>query len=114
MCQELKQACMCGVGGTPFPFSHAQMNQYRTTDRRPIDPTTIVQLRVHNPAAPREPHSPASSDSSASDLGCTPRNPRSPSHAASFLQNPYYFMFVSLAKPDEYTELHWLKDGAVD
>jgi len=29
----------------------------------------------------------------------------------SFLQNPYYFMFASLAKPDEDVELHWLKDG---
>lgn len=27
----------------------------------------------------------------------------------SFLQNPYYFMFASLAKPDEDVELHWLK-----
>ena len=27
----------------------------------------------------------------------------------SFLQNPYYFMFSSLAKPDEDVELHWLK-----
>ncbi|KZT26661.1 hypothetical protein NEOLEDRAFT_198936 [Neolentinus lepideus HHB14362 ss-1] len=27
-----------------------------------------------------------------------------PSYATSFLQNPYYFMFTSLAKPDEDTE----------
>ena len=27
----------------------------------------------------------------------------------SFLQNPYYFMFASLAKPDEDVEIHWLK-----
>jgi Velvet factor len=26
-----------------------------------------------------------------------------------FLQNPYYFMFASLAKPDDDTELHWMK-----
>ncbi len=33
-----------------------------------------------------------------------------PSHQGqSFLQNPYYFMFASLAKPDEDVELHWLK-----
>ncbi|KAJ7191567.1 hypothetical protein GGX14DRAFT_330857, partial [Mycena pura] len=32
-------------------------------------------------------------------------------YAQSFLQNPYYFMFASLAKPDDDTELHWLKDG---
>jgi len=30
-------------------------------------------------------------------------------YAQSFLQNPYYFMFASLAKPDDDTELHWLK-----
>lgn len=33
------------------------------------------------------------------------------SSSSSFLQNPYYFMFASLAKPDEDVELHWLKDG---
>ena len=33
----------------------------------------------------------------------------SPPSAQSFLQNPYYFMFASLAKPDEDVELHWLK-----
>lgn len=32
-----------------------------------------------------------------------------PPSAQSFLQNPYYFMFASLAKPDEDIELHWLK-----
>lgn len=30
-------------------------------------------------------------------------------YAQSFLQNPYYFMFASLAKPDDDKELHWLK-----
>ena len=33
----------------------------------------------------------------------------SPPSAQSFLQNPYYFMFASLAKPDEDVEIHWLK-----
>ncbi|KAF9257900.1 hypothetical protein L218DRAFT_772041 [Marasmius fiardii PR-910] len=32
-------------------------------------------------------------------------------HSSSYLQNPYYFMFASLAKPDDDVELHWLKDG---
>jgi hypothetical protein len=32
-------------------------------------------------------------------------------YAQSFLQNPYYFMFASLAKPDDDAELHWLKVG---
>jgi hypothetical protein len=31
------------------------------------------------------------------------------SYSQSFLQNPYYFMFASLAKPDDDAELHWLK-----
>ena len=30
-------------------------------------------------------------------------------YAQSFLQNPYYFMFASLARPDDDNELHWLK-----
>ena len=29
----------------------------------------------------------------------------------SFLQNPYYFMYASLANPDRDEELHLLKDG---
>ncbi|KIK66522.1 hypothetical protein GYMLUDRAFT_935204 [Collybiopsis luxurians FD-317 M1] len=31
------------------------------------------------------------------------------SYAQSYLQNPYYFMFACLAKPDDDAELHWLK-----
>ncbi|KAG2361093.1 hypothetical protein BDR07DRAFT_1461634 [Suillus spraguei] len=82
--QEPKQARMCGVGA----------------DRRPIDPPPIIQLRVIDPQT-RQPPSPARLDGDDSD----------PSYAHSFLQNPYYFMFASLAKPDDDTELHWLKDG---
>lgn len=33
--------------------------------------------------------------------------------AGPFLQNPYYFMFASLAKPDDDTELHWMKVRSV-
>ncbi|KAI0252299.1 velvet factor-domain-containing protein [Lactifluus subvellereus] len=51
-------------------------------DRRPIDPPPIVQLRVID-------------------------KPTHPPHA----HNPYFFMFASLAKPDDDTELHWMKDG---
>lgn len=77
-------------------------------DRRPIDPPPIVQLRVIDPAANErrrtQDGSPAPSSSSTlhddeMDNG----------YAQSFLQNPYYFMFASLAKPDDDTELHWLK-----
>ncbi|TFK88251.1 hypothetical protein K466DRAFT_585711 [Polyporus arcularius HHB13444] len=86
MRQEPKQARMCGVGA----------------DRRPIDPPPIVQLRVVDPSS-RRPQS-NSSRASSPDLSAPPS-------AQSFLQNPYYFMFASLAKPDEDVELHWLKDG---
>ncbi|KAI6042328.1 velvet factor-domain-containing protein [Pisolithus marmoratus] len=80
--QEPKQARMCGVG----------------SDRRPIDPPPIIQLRVIDKRT-RQP--PAHPDPEDVDLHYT----------HSFLQNPYYFMFASLAKPDDDAELHWLKDG---
>ena len=28
-------------------------------------------------------------------------------YVSSFLQNPYYFMYASLAQPDEDVEIHW-------
>ena len=67
-------------------------------DRRPIDPPPIIQLRVID-AHTRQPPSPANPDADDTD----------PNYANNFLQNPYYFMFASLAKPDDDTELHWLK-----
>ncbi|KAJ7703917.1 velvet factor-domain-containing protein, partial [Mycena rosella] len=111
--QEPKQARMCGIGGK--------------ADRRPIDPPVIVQLRVIDPAQPE----PTSSSSEHSDdkhpdrdrdrdrdsrdreheRESEPPYANLPGYAQSFLQNPYYFMFASLAKPDDDTELHWLKDG---
>ncbi|KAF8214611.1 velvet factor [Mycena galopus ATCC 62051] len=113
--QEPKQARMCGIGGK--------------ADRRPIDPPVIVQLRVIDPAASSSSSHPASSSSAgapssspsrdrenASQDGANADSDDPPytnltSYAQSFLQNPYYFMFASLAKPDDDTELHWLKDG---
>lgn len=80
--QEPKQARMCGVG----------------SDRRPIDPPPIIQLRVIDKRTRQPPSHPEADDSD-------------PTYAHSFLQNPYYFMFASLAKPDDDAELHWLKDG---
>ncbi|KAJ7709381.1 velvet factor-domain-containing protein, partial [Mycena metata] len=98
--QEPKQARMCGIGGK--------------ADRRPIDPPVIVQLRVIDPALASSPASnTANKDTPADeDADTTDDAERDlPSYAQSFLQNPYYFMFASLAKPDDDTELHWLKDG---
>lgn len=65
-----------------------------SADRRPIDPPPIVQLRVVDHATQGSPPSRSS-----------------PSSSQSFLQNPYYFMFASLASPDSDEELHLLKDG---
>ncbi|KAF8814495.1 hypothetical protein BYT27DRAFT_6966287 [Phlegmacium glaucopus] len=112
--QEPKQARMCGVGGK--------------ADRRPIDPPPIVQLRVIDPVAQQSgssttpsrrrrnstsgsaPGSPTPSAASTARLH--PEDPiDAASYAQSFLQNPYYFMFASLARPDDDAELHWLKDG---
>jgi hypothetical protein len=30
----------------------------------------------------------------------------------NYLQNPYYFMYASLAKESDDTEMHWLKVGS--
>ncbi|THH03701.1 hypothetical protein EW145_g6080, partial [Phellinidium pouzarii] len=79
--QEPKQARMCGVG--------------TKADRRPIDPPPVVQLRVVDKGASR---------SSSPDEHSNHYN-------QSFLQNPYYFMYASLASPERDEELHLLKDG---
>ncbi|KIK09393.1 hypothetical protein K443DRAFT_671304 [Laccaria amethystina LaAM-08-1] len=110
--QEPKQARMCGVGGK--------------ADRRPIDPPPIVQLRVIDPSAPSQAANATPSQRRRNSSAATPPGSPSPSassrhlpeahesdagYGQSFLQNPYYFMFASLAKPDDDAELHWLKDG---
>ncbi|KAG2005580.1 hypothetical protein CC2G_001974 [Coprinopsis cinerea AmutBmut pab1-1] len=94
MRQEPKQARMCGVGGK--------------ADRRPIDPPPIVQLRVIDPAANERRRRNEANGSPAPNAD---DDSLDNSYAQSFLQNPYYFMFASLAKPDDDAELHWLKDG---
>ncbi|PPQ82292.1 hypothetical protein CVT25_008442 [Psilocybe cyanescens] len=110
--QEPKQARMCGVGGK--------------ADRRPIDPPPIVQLRVIDPATQGSSTISPSRRRRNSSTGSPPGSPTPSSsstvrqhpddndganYAQSFLQNPYYFMFASLARPDDDNELHWLKDG---
>ncbi|EKM76255.1 hypothetical protein AGABI1DRAFT_144390 [Agaricus bisporus var. burnettii JB137-S8] len=93
--QEPKQARMCGVGGK--------------ADRRPIDPPPIVQLRVIDRALSSAHISPPASPPPSHYPDGPPPDPAA--YAQSYLQNPYYFMFASLAKPDDDAELHWLKDG---
>jgi len=94
-------------------------------DRRPIDPPPIVQLRVidkarknlpspspspppqHHPQPPSHPHGHTTHEPSG-PLDASMLTPAG-FGAGPFLQNPYYFMFASLAKPDDDTELHWMK-----
>src|SRR6266540_1609436 len=104
-------------------FLHMMLreNSHSQADRRPIDPPPIVQLRVIDPALQSSGNSASGSskprrDSNADSASSSP-GPRayaddatdSSNYAQSFLQNPYYFMFASLARPDDETELHWLK-----
>ena len=132
--QEPKQARMCGVGGKgtyytiqlSFSISYGLTIFFLVADRRPIDPPPIVQLRVIDPVAQQSgssstpsrrrrnsssgsaPGSPTPSAASTARLH--PEDPiDAASYAQSFLQNPYYFMFASLARPDDDAELHWLK-----
>jgi hypothetical protein len=96
-------------------------------DRRPIDPPPIVQLRVidkarknlpspspsppptqHHQQPPSHPHAQQHAHESSVPLDTSMLTPAG-FGAGPFLQNPYYFMFASLAKPDDDTELHWMK-----
>lgn len=94
--------------------SHAPL-----ADRRPIDPPPIVQLRVIDPSLQSgnsvAGSSKTRSNNAGSDSGSPgPRPfaddaPDASTYSQSFLQNPYYFMFACLARPDDDAELHWLK-----
>lgn len=107
-----------------YALTHLLFNTL--ADRRPIDPPPIVQLRVIDPVAQQSASSTTPShkrrnSSSGSVPGSPTPSAASParvhpddpidaaSYAQSFLQNPYYFMFASLARPDDDAELHWLK-----
>ena len=128
--QEPKQARMCGVGGKGIFQSHVSSHFtqpfFSVADRRPIDPPPIVQLRVIDPVAQQSgtlttPSRKRRNSSSGSAPGSPTPSAASTarahpddsidaaSYAQSFLQNPYYFMFASLARPDDDAELHWLK-----
>ena len=130
--QEPKQARMCGVGGkgiiihSSYFFLFLLTFSFSLADRRPIDPPPIVQLRVIDPVAQQSGSSSTPSRKRRnSSSGSAPGSPTpsaastarphpddsidAASYAQSFLQNPYYFMFASLARPDDDAELHWLK-----
>jgi hypothetical protein len=118
-----------------FPFSFSALNaihwgpltviETTPADRRPIDPPPIVQLRVidkarknlpsPSPSPPPQhhpqqqpPHPHAHGRESSGPLDTSMLTPTG-FGGGPFLQNPYYFMFASLAKPDDDTELHWMK-----
>ncbi|KAJ7851843.1 velvet factor-domain-containing protein [Mycena olivaceomarginata] len=126
--QEPKQARMCGIGGKADrrPIDPPVIVQLRVIDPQatPQNSTpasasgsqsTSASASASSAAGPSSADPSASADSSSSSAD--PDDPDAEpytnlaSYAQSFLQNPYYFMFASLAKPDDDTELHWLKDG---
>jgi hypothetical protein len=115
-------SCGHGMGSLTLAGSLA-------ADRRPIDPPPIVQLRVVDKARKNLPSpspSPPPPSQHHQQPASHPHAQQQHSHESSgpldtsmltpagfgtgpFLQNPYYFMFASLAKPDDDTELHWMK-----
>ena len=115
------------VGLSPLHRLKFLMANGPIADRRPIDPPPIVQLRVIDPSAPSQAanaNNATPSQRRRNSSATTPPGSPSPSassrhlpeaqesdagYGQSFLQNPYYFMFASLAKPDDDAELHWLK-----
>lgn len=112
------------VGLSPVHRTKFFMANDPIADRRPIDPPPIVQLRVIDPSAPSQAANATPSQRRRNSSATTPPGSPSPSassrhlpeaqesdagYGQSFLQNPYYFMFASLAKPDDDAELHWLK-----
>ncbi|KAJ3717248.1 velvet factor-domain-containing protein [Lentinula guzmanii] len=139
--QEPKQARMCGVGGKADrrPIDPPPIVQLRVIDPlqrsnptsnlsgrqipRPSSPTAISpSTTIASSPAPSLSTATTRDASSASDAStasidrdgnsATPTpSAAATSYAQSYLQNPYYFMFACLAKPDDDTELHWLKDG---
>lgn len=128
--QEPKQARMCGVGGKADrrPIDPPPIVQLRVIDpaqrNRNIVANPNRDERVGSPdrgsatptpGASGRPNSPSTSTGHTGDSAAQ-ESPGSSSdavtnYADSYLQNPYYFMFASLAKPDDDAELHWLKDG---
>ncbi|GMK57691.1 hypothetical protein CspeluHIS016_0405250 [Cutaneotrichosporon spelunceum] len=84
MRQEPQQARMCGVG--------------EKSDRRPVDPTPIIQLKVKTDKG--EEITPMGNDG------------KGRSNGQLYMQNPYYFLFACLVGGDDQdSELHVIDDG---
>ncbi|KAF9054017.1 velvet factor-domain-containing protein [Panaeolus papilionaceus] len=126
--QEPKQARMCGVGGKADrrPIDPPPIVQLRV-----IDPATqqASSSSSQGQGSSRRRRTSRSRSSSPSRRSSTSNAKEGSSGSArdeddmaidagmmaggysNFLQNPYYFMFASLARPDDDAELHWLKVG---
>ncbi|OWZ65788.1 hypothetical protein AYX14_06125 [Cryptococcus neoformans] len=90
MRQQPVQARMCGIGDK--------------SDRRPVDPTPIIQLKVIDPQG----------DDITSIDPQTKQQIRRPSgsEGMTYMQNPYYFLFACLVGGEEQEdELHVIDDG---
>ncbi|ALO69007.1 conserved hypothetical protein [Cryptococcus deneoformans JEC21] len=90
MRQQPVQARMCGIGDK--------------SDRRPVDPTPIIQLKVIDPQG----------DDITSIDPQTRQQIRRPSgsEGMTYMQNPYYFLFACLVGGEEQEdELHVIDDG---
>ncbi|KAK4684090.1 hypothetical protein P7C73_g6113, partial [Tremellales sp. Uapishka_1] len=79
-------------------------------DRRPVDPTPIVQLRVIDKNGDDVP---LTGDSKRDESGKKQlRRPSGGPNGMTFMQNPYYFLFACLVGGDEeQDELHIIEDG---
>nr|KIR45725.1 hypothetical protein I312_05087 [Cryptococcus bacillisporus CA1280] len=90
MRQQPVQARMCGIGDK--------------SDRRPVDPTPIIQLKVIDPQGDDiTPIDPQTKQQIRRPFG---------SEGMTYMQNPYYFLFACLVGGDEQEdELHVIDDG---
>ncbi|RXK39850.1 hypothetical protein M231_02907 [Tremella mesenterica] len=97
MRQQPLQARMCGVGDK--------------SDRRPVDPTPIIQLKVIDKNGDDITHvDPRTRDDEAGRKAL--RRPDPGPGGMTFMQNPYYFLFACLVGGDELEdELHVIDDG---
>ncbi|TFY73521.1 hypothetical protein EWM64_g10491 [Hericium alpestre] len=131
--QQPKQARMCGVGADRRPIDPPPIVQLRVLDHSNPSSARRSHAQTHShhhaassqsPSPPPHHHprhqSPLSMDmltpAPNSTLGLSGMGPGANGGVgapgtAGYLQNPYYFMFASLAKPDDDVELHWMKDG---
>lgn len=79
-----------------------------------LPPSWAGRLTQSTPVFPYHPSSHLNSSLFGIKKNCNGRGGKknsSSQYNQSFLQNPYYFMYASLASPERDEELHLLKDG---